>query len=822
MTIPEHLANRDIDPSAVIEPSALPPRSRVVIVGGGIVGSSIAYHLTREGESDVVLLERGRLTSGTTWHAAGLVSQVRGTHALTELSRINAETYERLPRETGVETGLRRVGSLTVARTEARMQEITYGVGLARDVGVPVEVLDPSSVKDLWPSAVVDDLVGAVLFPDDGTVNPGDAALAFAKGAVDRGARYVPDTEVRGFSFGAAGRVTGLDTARGPIEAETVVLATGLWTSELARLAGASVALYPAEHVWVMTDEAQGAREDAPFLRDLDAFLYVRHYRGRYLIGAFEPNGKPKRPGEITTEGFAEFGPDWDHFAPVLRGARERIPEIETIGFSHYLRAPESFTPDSNFQLGYVPEVPGLFVAAGFNSQGVIFGPGAGMAAAQWIVAGHPTMDLVEVDVARMGRWANQRTSLHERTVESLGGLYEMHWPGKQPRTARGVRRVPLYGALRAEGAAFGQTAGWERANWFEPGTTDPAIDYSYDSPSWLSAVRDEVRATRERVALYDLSTYSKFLVQGPAALAGLQHLTTSDLDVSLGRVVYTMLCNARGGIEMDPTVTRLGEDRFLVLAPTLAQRHTEALLRGGLPPEATVTDVTSGWATLHLAGPASRDLLATLTDEDLSTDAWPFLTAREIDVARARAWVFRVSFTGELGWELAVPTEFVADLYEHVVTAGEAFGLRHAGAFAFDAARIERGFRSWGHDMGPGDDPFAAGLGFAVSRKKAEDFVGREALERLREAPPARRLVSLHAPDSVLWHGESVVRGSDRLGYVTSAAVAPTLGGSAGLAWIDREADGEDWGVEVRGEVEPASVRVEPFFDPLGERLRR
>jgi 4-methylaminobutanoate oxidase (formaldehyde-forming) len=595
-----------------------------------------------------------------------------------------------------------------------------------------------------------------------------------------------------------------------------------LWTSELARLAGASVALYPAEHVWVMTDEAQGAREDAPFLRDLDAFLYVRHYRGRYLIGAFEPNGKPKRPGEITSEGFAEFGPDWDHFAPVLRGARERIPEIETIGFSHYLRAPESFTPDSNFQLGYVPEVPGLFVAAGFNSQGIIFGPGAGMAAAQWIVAGHPTIDLVEVDVARMGRWANQRTSLHERTVESLGGLYEMHWPGKQPRTARGVRRVPLYGALRAEGAAFGQAAGWERANWFEPGTTDPAIDYSYDSPSWLPAVRDEVRATRERVALYDLSTYSKFLVQGPAALARLQHLATSDLDVSLGRGVYTMLCNARGGIEMDPTVTRLGEDRFLVLAPTLAQRHTEALLRGGLPPEATVTDVTSGWATLHLAGPASRDLLATLTDADLSNDAWPFLTAREIDVARAGAWVFRVSFTGELGWELAVPTEFVADLYEHVAAAGEAFGLRHAGAFAFDAARIERGFRSWGHDMGPGDDPFAAGLGFDVSRKKAEDFVGREALERLREAPSARRLVSLHAPDSVLWHGESVVRGSDRLGYVTSAAVAPTLGGSAGLAWIDREADGEGWGVEVRGEVEPASVQAEPFFDPLGERLRR
>ena len=320
MTIPEHLANRDIDPSAVVEASGLPDRARVVIVGGGIIGSSIAYHLTREGETDVVLLERGKLSNGTTWHAAGLVSQVRGTHALTALSRINAETYERLPAETGVETGMRRIGALTVARTEGRMQEILYGVAMAKDAGVDVEVLEAAAVKDLWPAAVVDDLVGAVLFPTDGTVNPGDATMAFAKGAVDRGARYVPETEVTGFLFGERGRVTGLDTSRGAIDAETIVLACGLWTSELARSAGASVALYPAEHVWVMTEEAQGAREDSPFLRDLDAYLYIRHYRGRYVIGAFEPNGKPMRPGAVPTAGFAEFGPDWDHFAPVLAG----------------------------------------------------------------------------------------------------------------------------------------------------------------------------------------------------------------------------------------------------------------------------------------------------------------------------------------------------------------------------------------------------------------------------------------------------------------------------------------------------------------------
>ena len=821
MTIPEHLANRDLDVSAVVAVSDLPERAQVVIVGGGIIGSSIAYHLTREGESDVVLLERGRLTNGTTWHAAGLVSQVRGTHALTALSRINAETYERLPSETGVETGLRRHGAVTVARTEARMQETLYGVAMARDAGIEVEVLEAAQVKDLWPSAIVDDLVGAVLFPTDGTVNPGDAALAFAKGAVDRGARYVPGTEVVGFRFDAHGHVAGLDTARGQIEAETVVLAAGLWTSELARAAGASVALYPAEHVWVMTEEAQGAREDAPFLRDLDAYLYIRHYRGRYLIGAFEPNGKPKRPSEIPIDGFAEFGPDWDHFAPVLAGARQRVPEIETIGFSHYLRAAESFTPDSNFQLGYVPEVPGLFVAAGFNSQGVIFGPGAGLAAAQWIVAGHPTMDLAEVDVARMGRWANQRAWLHERTVESLGGLYEMHWPGKQPRTARGVRRVPLYEAFREAGAGFGQAAGWERANWFEPGVVDPSTEYSFEAPSWFSAVRDEVRATREGVALYDLSTYSKFLVQGPGALDGLQRLATSDLDVPVGRIAYTLLCNERGGIEMDPTVTRLGEDRFLVLAPTLAQRHTEMLLQSGLPADATVTDVTSGWATLHLAGPSSRELLARMTDEDLSSEAWPFLTAREIDVARSRAWVFRVSFTGELGWELSVPTEFVADLYEHIVEAGASLGLRHAGAFAFDAARVERGFRSWGHDIGPLDDPFAAGLGFAVSRRKAVDFTGRDALEALRDVPRERQLVSLHAPEAVLWHGESVVRGEKRMGHLTSAGIAPTLGGSAGMAWVDGEPEGDGWGVEIRGEVVTAVVQTEPFYDPRGERLR-
>jgi heterotetrameric sarcosine oxidase gamma subunit len=821
MTAPERLANRELDVASVLAASPLPDRARIVIVGGGIIGASIAYHLTRAGERDVVLVERGRLTNGTTWHAAGLVSRVRGTHALTALTRDNVSTYQRVAAETGVATGLRQRGALTIARTEARMQEILAGVGMARDFDVPVEVTDRPRIRELWPSAAVDDLVGGVLFPSDATVNPGDAALAFAKGALDAGVRYVPETEVKGFRFAADGRrVVGLDTSRGPIEAETVVLAAGLWTSELARQAGASVALYPAEHVWVMTEEAVGASADAPFLRDLDGYLYIRHYRGRYVLGAFEPNGKPIAPPAVPLGGFAEFGPDWDHFAPVLAAARQRVPELGSIGFAHFLRAPESFTPDSNLQLGFVPEVDGLFVAAGLNSQGIIFGPGVGRAAAEWLVEGHPTMDLAEVDVARMERWMSDPAWLRERTVESLGGLYELHWPGKQPRTGRGVRKVPLYEAFRAAGAAFGQAAGWERANWFEPGVVDPDVRYDFEVPSWFPSVCEEVRATRERVALYDLSTYAKFVVQGPEALDGLQRLATSDLDVDVGRIVYTLLCNERGGIEMDPTITRLGEDRFLVLAPTLTQRRTEALLRRGLPSGAVVTDLTSGWATLHVAGPRTRELLARLTDVDVSAAAWPFLQAREIDVARARAWAFRVSFTGELGWELAVPTEFVADLYEHIVRAGSDLGLRHAGAFAFDAARLERGFRSWGHDLGPLIDPFAAGLGFAVSRRKGVEYLGRAALEGLRDPEPQRRLVSVHAPDAVLWHGESLLRDGERAGHVTSAAIAPTLGGSAGLGWIVGSPDGS-WQVEVRGEPVPCRVSVEPFYDPSGERLR-
>jgi 4-methylaminobutanoate oxidase (formaldehyde-forming) len=831
--IPERLANSDL--RATFVTGDVPASARVVIVGGGIVGASVAFHLVGLGVRDVVVLERGHLTNGTTWHAAGLVAQVRGTHALTELSKGNAGLYERLPAETGVETGFRRVGALTVARTEARMQELLYAIGLARDAGIPAEILEPADVKRHWPPAATDDVVGGTLFPNDGTVNPGDAALALATGASAGGATFVEGARVTGFRLsrtakGGVPSVESVVTDRGAIACEHAVIAAGLWSSEIARLAGVSIPLFPAEHVWVMTKETPGAEESLPILRDLDGYLYVRHYRGRYVVGAFEPRGKPRTPSAIDERGFVEFGPDWDHFAPVLAAARTRLPELETLEFEHYLRAPESFTPDSNFHLGETPEVRRLYVAAGFNSQGIIYAPGAGAALAEWIVEGRPTRDLAEVDVARSGRWQNNRAWLGERTREMLGRLYAMHWPGLQPATARGVRRTPVWDRLDDAGAVFGEAAGWERVNWFATDASTRDSAYSFDRPNWFAPVAEECRAARDGAALFDLSTYSKFLIEGPGALPGLQRLATSDLDVPSGRVVYTLLCNGRGGIEMDPTVTRLDEDRFLVAAPTLAQRRTEMLLRSGLPPDVTVTDVTSGFAVLLVTGPLSRDVLPEVTDADPSNDAFPFLAAREVDAGWARAWMLRVSYVGELGWELWVPTEFAADLHDKLVAAGANAGLRHAGFFAFDALRIERGFRSWGHDVGALDDPFAAGLGFAVAAGKDAEYVGREALDEARAAPRTRRLVSVRVtePGPTLWHGESVLVDGARRGYVTSGAFGPTLDAPVGLAWIERdEPVTDEWlqassvEVEIRGRSFAAEASLRPFYDPDGARLR-
>jgi 4-methylaminobutanoate oxidase (formaldehyde-forming) len=592
--------------------------------------------------------------------------------------------------------------------------------------------------------------------------------------------------------------------------------------------------------MWVQTETIEGADRDLPIVRDMDGYFYVRHYRGGVLVGAFEPKGKPRSTSAIPADfAFGEFGPDWEHFKPVLGKARQRVPALAEARFAHFLNAPESFTPDANFLLGETAEVAGLYVAAGLNSQGIIFGPGVGKALAEWIVEDAPTIDASEVDVRRFASQQANERYLFERTRESLGRLYAMHWPFLQPRTGRGLRKVPLYERLAAVGACFGEAAGWERANWFarpgmteerDPDSGEPAYRYSYGRQNWFEAAGEEHRAAREGLALFDLSSFAKFRVEGPGALEAVQRVVASDVDRAPGSVVYTCLLNHKGGVEDDLTVTRLDEHSFLLVTAAAAQTKVFHWLRRHVDGSATVTDVTSGFGVLAVMGPRSRELLTRLTDARLDDASFPFATAQPIDVGWATALAVRVSFVGELGWELYAPIESLSSLYDELVATGADLDLRHAGYHALDSLRSEKGFRHWGFDMGPTDTPFEAGLGFTVAPDKATPFIGQEALRTLSREPLRRRLVhvKLEDPEPLLFHGESLLRAGRIVGRVTSGAYGHTVGAAVGLAFVDGAPDElEEMAssgaveIEIAGDRTPATVSAKPFYDPDGLRMR-
>jgi heterotetrameric sarcosine oxidase gamma subunit len=803
----------------------LPDRAQVVVVGGGVAGSSIAYHLAGMGITEVVLLERARIASGTSWHAAGLVARVRGSHPLTELASYGVDLYRELEDQTGIDVHFRPTGSLTLAETEDRLQELRYTAAIARHHGTEARLLEPSEVPHVWPLASPDGLVGALHQPGDATVNPGYAALALAKGAHDRGVAIREGLPVTGIL--TDGRtVVGVRTDRGDVEAETVVLASGLWTRDLSATVGVPVPLYAAEHVHVSTDPIEGVHDLLPLMRGLDGYFYARHHAGGLMIGAFEPDGRPRSTDSIPEDwAFGEFGPDWEHFAPVRANAERRIPTLKDANFTRFLRAPESFTPDSNFCLGEAAELRNLYVAAGFNSQGIIYAPGAGRALAEWIREGAPTFDASEVDVRRFARTQSNPRYLHERTKEALGRLYAMHWPNLQATTARGIRRSPLYDRLDAAGACFGELAQWERANWFAPPGVEPADEYSFGRQNWFPYAAEEHAAAREAVALFDLTSFAKTEVTGTDALRLMQHVCTNDVDVRVGKVVYSLFLNRCGGIENDGTVTRLGEDRFLVITPTATQHRTLEWLRShGQGRSVTIADVTSASATLAVMGPRSRELLSRLTSAELSNDAFPFFTSKEIQVRNAPAFAIRASFVGELGWELYVPSEFAVHVYDAIVDAGADLGLRHAGYQALDSLRIEKGFVHVGHDVGPTDDPFTAGLGHVVKLDK--DFVGSAAARVAKEGTRSHRLVSLKLedPEPVLLHGESVIADDRIVGTVMSGAYAHTLGAAAGLAMIETSAVSDEEStaqVDLAGLMVKATLSPRPFYDPSGSRMR-
>jgi len=812
---------------------SIPSHARVVIIGGGIVGCSLAYHLAKRGCTDVLLLERRQLTCGTTWHAAGLVGQLRATHNLTRLAQYTTELYEGLERETGQATGFRQVGSVAVASSEARFEELKRGASMARCFGLEVQILAPGEARERWPLLAIDDVVGAVYLPKDGKCNPVDTTQALARGARMRGARIVEGVKVTGV-LRAQGRVTGVATEAGEVRADVVVNCAGMWAREVGALADVSVPLHAAEHFYIVTQPIPGLPANLPILRDADARSYFKEDTGKLLVGWFEAEAKPwGHEGIPESCAFEQLPPDLPHIEPLFAGAMRRVPVLETTGVQVFFNGPESFTPDDRYLLGEAPELEGLYVAAGFNSIGIQSAGGAGKVLADWIIDGHPPFDLWDVDIRRCAPFQRNRRYLRDRTVEVLGLLYDMHWPYRQPESARGVRKSALHDRLAASGACFGEVAGFERANWFAPPGEEPRYVYSYGRQNWFDASAAEHRAVREAVGLFDQSSFAKFVLKGRDAARVLNLVCANDVDVPVGRIVYTQWLNERGGIEADLTVTREAEDSYLIVTSCATQTRDFHWITRSIPDDAraVAVDVSSACAVLGLMGPKSRELLSELTDADLSTAAFPFGTSRILDLGYARVRASRITYVGELGYELYIPTEFAQSVYDVIVAAGAPHGLRLAGYHALNSLRIEKAYRHWGHDISDEDTPLEAGLGFAVGWEKAGGFLGREALLRQRAGGVRRRLAAfaLGRADRLLYHNEPIWRNGELVGKISSGMFGHTVGASLGLGYVENGGEilSDDWvasghyEIEVAAERVPARVSLRPFYDPAGERVK-
>ena len=812
--------------------SAFPSSTRVVIVGGGIVGCSVAYHLTKLGWSDVVLLERKQFGCGTTWHAAGLVGQLRATQNLTRLAQYATELFKSLEAETGQATGYREHGSLAVARTEARHIELARGAVMAKRFGIEMERIELAEAAKLWPLLNTEVLDSAFWIPKDGRTDPTNTTLAMAKGARMGGATLLEGVKVTAIRR-TDGRVSGVATDRGEIACEYVVNCAGMWGREIGKMAGVSVPLHAAEHFYIITEALDGVSREMPTLRDPDGFAYYCEEVGGVMFGGFEPVAKPWGMDGIPEDfEFSLLEDDWDHFAVFMEQGLSLVPALETAQIKSMTNGPESFTPDNRYFLGEAPELGNFYLACGFNSVGIASSAGAGKATAEWLVEGEPPMDLWDVDIRRMGAWESNPTYLRDRTVEAVGLLYAMHWPGRQPETARGVRTSPLHDRLAARRACFGVVAGWERPYWYAPEGVEPKYEYSYGRQDWFAYAAEEHRAVREAVGLFDQTSFAKFELAGRDAEAALQRLCANDVAVPEGKVVYTQMLNRHGGIEADLTVTRLAEDRYLIVTAAASARHDFDWIKRNIAAaaHAVLTDLGASQAMISVMGPNSRALLARLGDADLSNEAFPFATSQEIDLAYARVRATRLTYVGELGWELYVPVEMATGLFDALIEAGGDFGLRLAGYHALDSLRCEKSYRHWGHDISPEETPYQAGLGFAVKLGKNADFIGREAIAEQKGKILDRRVVSiaLDDPEPLLLHDESVYRDGEIVGEITSGAYGHTLGRSVGLAMLGCEAgvnaawlESGNFEIDLAGERFAATPSIAPFYDPKSERVR-
>ncbi|MCJ0765765.1 GcvT family protein [Variovorax terrae] len=791
----------------------LPSHADIVIVGGGVAGCSVAYHLAQLGKTNVLLLEQGKLTSGTTWHAAGLVGQMRPNRTMTAMSRYGIELYASLEAETGLATGWKPCGSVNVARTPERMKVLKKQAAMANSFGVECHLISPNEAGERYPLMRTDDLQGAIWLPGDGKANPADLCMSLAKGARNRGVKMVEGVEVTGV-ITRNGVVQGVRTAQGEVRCDVLVNCAGQWARQFGRLAGVNVPLYSAEHFYIVTGKIPGVHPMLPVMRDPDGYIYYKEEVGGLVMGGFEPKAKPWKMDPIpSTFQFELLGEDWDQFEILMTHALHRTPCLETAEIKMLLNGPESFTPDGNFILGEAPELRNYFVCAGFNSAGIANSGGAGRLMAEWIVGGEPATDLWDVDIRRFGAFTGNRKALAERTGETLGLHYAMRWPRQELETARPLRTSPLYDLLATQGAEFGSKNGWERANYFRPaGQARPP--HTLGAPGWLPWVIDEQRATREAVALYDQTSFSKLLLQGRDALAVLQRLCANEMDMPVDRMVYTAMLNERGGFESDLTVIRLAPDRFhLITGSAQAVRDFDWISRHiGAHEHAVLTDVSALTCVLSLMGPKARELLARVSPDDLSPASLGFSWTREIDLGFARVRAARMSYVGGPGFELYVPVEMTRHVYLALQQAGADLGLREAGYYALDALRIEQGRRAWGAELGPDETPWEAGLGYAVKLDKPAGFIGKAALRASQGQPLRKKLVTLvfGSPEAYAWGGEAIVLDGQTVGEISSAGWSPLAQACVALGYVRGEGAGRPHaGTPAQIELWGASVPV-------------
>ena len=810
----------------------LPSHAQIVVIGGGIIGCSTAYHLARDHKADVVLLESGKFTSGSTWHAAGLVGQLRTSAAITQVLKYSVDLYTKLEAETGLATGWKQNGGLRLAANEERWTEIKRQATTAHSFGLEMELLTPSEAKDLWPLMDVSDLVGAAFLPTDGQASPSDITQSLAKGARMHGAKLFEGVKVTDISV-SEGRVTGVVTDQGTISCDRVVNCAGMWAKQVGRLAGVSVPLQAVQHQYMVSERIEGVTPDLPTVRDPDRLTYFKEEVGGLVMGGYEFNPVAWDVDPIP-EGF-EFQlleEDWDQFEQFMEPAIGRIPAFEKAGIKQLINGPESFTPDGTYIMGEAPEVKGFFVGAGFNAFGIASGGGAGWTLAQWVIDGEQPLDLWSVDIRRFSNLHRDDAWVRERTLEAYGKHYTVAFPHEEYTSGRPRIVSPLYERLKAKRACFGSKLGWERPNWFAPEGVEPVDDYSMGRQNWFDHVGTEHKAVRETVGVFDQSSFAKFELQGPDAEEALSWIAANDVAKPVGRVIYTQMLNSRGGIECDLTAARLADDRYFIVTGTGFRTHDFAWISNHIKPglNARLIDVTEEYGTLSLFGPNARDVLAAVTDDDISHEAFPFAHVREITVAGHTVRALRITYVGELGWELHMPIAATGDVFDALFAAGDDYGIAPAGYRAIESLRLEKGYRAWGNDITPNDNPFQAGLGWAVKLKSNVDFLGRAACEEAARNPLAKRLACfiLDDPDIVLVGRETILRNGEPVGYLTSGGFGYTVGTSIGYGYIrnpegvtdDFIADGT-YELEVATERATCRVQLEPLYDPAMRRIR-